>query len=52
VEAPMSVRAAAPLDARIVPGVDIRLAARPEDAFVFPCRDRATGREDRNAIAG
>jgi iron(III) transport system ATP-binding protein len=40
VEAPMSVRAAAPLDAGISPGVEIRLSARPEDAFVFPCRDR------------
>ncbi len=52
VDAPMSVRAAAPLDARIVPGADIRLSARPEDAFVFPCRDRSSGREDRKAIAG
>jgi len=40
VEAPMSVRAAAPLEAGIAPGVEIRLSARPEDAFVFPCRDR------------
>ena len=40
VEAPMSVRAAAPLEAGIAPGVEIRLFARPEDAFVFPCRDR------------
>ena len=39
-EAPISVRAAAPLEARIAPGVEIRLSARPEDAFVFPCRDR------------
>ena len=41
VEAPMSVRAAAPLESGIVPGADIRLSARPEDAFVFPCRDPA-----------
>jgi len=40
VEAPMSVRAAAPLEAKISPGAEIRLAARPEDAFVFPCHDR------------
>jgi iron(III) transport system ATP-binding protein len=40
VEAPMSVRAAAPLEAGISPGAEIRLNARPEDAFVFPCRDR------------
>jgi iron(III) transport system ATP-binding protein len=40
VEAPMSVRAAAPLDAGVVPGAEIRLFARPEEAFVFPCRDR------------
>jgi iron(III) transport system ATP-binding protein len=40
VEAPMSVRAAAPLEAGIAPGGEIRLFARPEDAFVFPCRDR------------
>jgi iron(III) transport system ATP-binding protein len=40
VEAPMSVRATAPLEAKISPGAEIRLAARPEDAFVFPCHDR------------
>src|SRR5258705_6377478 len=39
VEAPNFVRAAAPLEAVIVPGALVRLAARPEDAFVFPCRD-------------
>jgi iron(III) transport system ATP-binding protein len=40
VEAPMSVRAAAPLEAGIAPGAEVRLFARPEEAFVFPCRDR------------
>jgi iron(III) transport system ATP-binding protein len=40
VEAPMSVRAAAPLEAVIAPGAEIRLFAHPEDAFVFPCLDR------------
>jgi iron(III) transport system ATP-binding protein len=40
VQAPMSVRAAAPLEAVIAPGAEIRLSARPEDAFVFPCLDR------------
>ena len=40
VDAPMSVRAAASLDAGIAPGAAVRLSARPEDAFVFPCRDR------------
>src|SRR6185503_18568647 len=40
VEAPMSVRASAPLEAKIGPGAEIRLSARPEDALVFACRDR------------
>jgi iron(III) transport system ATP-binding protein len=40
VEAPMSVRAAAPLEAVIAPGTEVRLFALPEDAFVFPCLDR------------
>ena len=39
VEIPISVRAAAPLNAALAPGADVYLAARPEDAFVFPCRD-------------
>jgi iron(III) transport system ATP-binding protein len=43
VDAPMSVRAAAPLEAGIVPGIEIRLSARPEDGFVFPCRDPVIG---------
>jgi iron(III) transport system ATP-binding protein len=51
VEAPMSVRAAAPLEAGISAGAEIRLFARPEDALVFSCRDRVVGREDRNAKA-
>jgi iron(III) transport system ATP-binding protein len=40
VEAPTSVRAIAPFDAGLVPGANIRLTARPEDALVFPCRDK------------
>ena len=40
VEAPMSVRAGAPLEAGIAPGSQIRLFAKAEDAFVYPCRDR------------
>jgi iron(III) transport system ATP-binding protein len=40
VEAPISVWAAAPLEASLAPGADIRLFARPEDAFVFPCLNR------------
>jgi iron(III) transport system ATP-binding protein len=39
VEAPMLVRAAAPLNAALIPGTKVRLAARPEDGFVFACRD-------------
>jgi iron(III) transport system ATP-binding protein len=39
VEIPMSIRAAAPAGAGLVPGADIRLAADPDEAFVFPCRD-------------
>jgi hypothetical protein len=39
VEVPTSVRAAAPLNAVLAPGTDVHLAAQPEDAFVFPCRD-------------
>jgi iron(III) transport system ATP-binding protein len=38
-EVPAMVRAAAPLSAALAPGAEVRLAARPEDAFVFPCRD-------------
>jgi iron(III) transport system ATP-binding protein len=40
VKAPISVRAAAPLEAGVAPGAEIRLFARPEEAFVFPCHDR------------
>jgi len=40
VEVPTFVRAAAPMEAAIVPGAEVRLFARPEDAFVFPCRDK------------
>ena len=39
-EAPMLIRASAPLETRLAPGVEVRLAARPEDGFVFPCRDK------------
>ncbi len=35
---PILVRASGPLDAAISPGSEIRLNARSEDAFVFPCR--------------
>jgi iron(III) transport system ATP-binding protein len=52
VDAPMFVRAAAPLEAGIAPGVEIRLSARPEDAFVFPCRNRDAGRGDSDTEAG
>jgi iron(III) transport system ATP-binding protein len=53
VDAPMSsVRAAAALDAGIAPGAEIRLSARPEDAFVFPVATGRTGREDSDAKAG
>jgi iron(III) transport system ATP-binding protein len=37
-EVPMLVRAWAPLEAAIAPGTAVFLAARPEEAFVFPCR--------------
>jgi iron(III) transport system ATP-binding protein len=39
VEAPTYVRAAAAMNKALTPGADIHLAAEPEDAFVFPCRD-------------
>ena len=38
-EAPAIVRAAAPLHMALAPGAEVRLAAEPEDAFVYPCRD-------------
>ena len=38
-EAPAIVRAAAPLNTLLEPGAEVRLAAEPKDAFVFPCRD-------------
>ena len=40
VEVPTYVRAAAPLTVAIEQGQEVRLAAKPEDGFVFPCRDR------------
>jgi iron(III) transport system ATP-binding protein len=39
VESPMSIRVAAPLNAVLTVGTDVNLAAEPEEAFVFPCRD-------------
>jgi len=39
VEAPTFLRAAAPLTAGLLVGAEVKLAARPEDALVFPCRD-------------
>ena len=41
VEAPAFVRAAAPFDAALIPGARIHLTARPADAFVFPCLEKA-----------
>ncbi len=40
-EAPAFVRAAAAQAIELAPGARIHLAANPEDAFVFPCLDRA-----------
>ena len=40
VEAPTYVRAAAPLTVALEQGQEVRLAARPEDGFVFACRER------------
>jgi iron(III) transport system ATP-binding protein len=40
VEVPTYVRATAPLTVAIEQGQEVRLAAKPEDGFVFPCRDR------------
>jgi iron(III) transport system ATP-binding protein len=40
VEAPESVRAAAPGQAIFTPGSEVRLAAEDGDVLVFPCRDR------------
>jgi iron(III) transport system ATP-binding protein len=39
VEAPTLVRVAAPLNASLVVGAEVKLAARAEEALVFPCRD-------------
>jgi iron(III) transport system ATP-binding protein len=39
-EAPAIVRAAAPLHMTLEPGAEVRLAAEPKDAFVYPCRDK------------
>jgi len=41
VEAPETVLAAAPSGTRLSPGAEIRLAATPEEAFVFPCLGKA-----------
>ena len=40
VEAPRVVRAAAPFDAALAAGIEVRLKASPSDAFVFPCLDK------------
>jgi iron(III) transport system ATP-binding protein len=40
VEAPETVLAAAPSGTRLSPGAQIRLAAAPGEAFVFPCLDK------------
>ena len=39
-EVPAMIRAVAPLHMELTPGTEIFLAAQPEDAFVFPCRDK------------
>ncbi len=39
-EGPSVVLASAPIGAKLTLGGDIRLSARPEDAFVFPCLDK------------
>ncbi|HEY4265793.1 MAG TPA: ABC transporter ATP-binding protein [Micropepsaceae bacterium] len=39
VEVPISVRAAAPAGTGLVPGSVVCLAAEPQEAFVFPCRN-------------
>ena len=39
-EVPATVRAIAPLQAELTPGMAVFLTAKPEEAFVFPCRDR------------
>jgi len=39
VEAPTFLRAAAPLNVSLVIGAEVKLAARTEDALVFPCLD-------------
>ena len=38
-EAPTFVRAAAPLNASLTVGAEVKLSAKPEDALIFPCRD-------------
>jgi len=40
VEAPTSIRAMVPSAMVLGPGSEIKLTARPEDALVFPCRDK------------
>ena len=39
-EVPAMIRAVAPLGMELKPGTSIFLAARPEEALVFPCRER------------
>jgi iron(III) transport system ATP-binding protein len=38
-EVPATIRAIAPLEAELTPGMAVFLTAKPEEAFVFPCRD-------------
>ncbi len=40
VESPATVRASAPPGALLIPGLEIRLEADPNDGFVFPCFDK------------
>jgi iron(III) transport system ATP-binding protein len=39
-EIPEIIRAVAPLQLELAPGMPVFLTAKPEEAFVFPCRDR------------
>ena len=39
-EVPATIRAVAPLELELAPGKAVFLTAKPEEAFVFPCRDK------------
>ena len=41
VGSPILVLAMAPIEAKLAVGADIRLNANPQNAFVFPCLDKA-----------